>query len=442
MALKQTLRQTQKLALTPSMRQSLGLLCLPQSELCEAIEAEARENPFLKVGPPRHQAGSGTGGIYDLAAATVEAPQTLSDFLRLQLAMMTLPAPVLNTALYLVGDLSEEGYLLTAAEETAEEIGIGADLVERAVQALQSCEPTGVAARNLAECLRLQLVELGTAPDVADLLVANLELVAENDWRQLGRQTGLPRPELERLTRLIRTLNPFPAERFGRTARQATPDILVEIGDSGQPDLSAARFLPDVTVDRALLQRARADASAKDYAAQHLERAESLIRAIGYRNRTLLRVAGAIVTHQHRFFAGQTGHISPLTRTQLADTLSLHASTVGRAISGKFLQAGGAVYPFSHFFSRQIPSHNDSLQSAFAVQHLIRALIRQEPDDAPLPDQEIVTRLRADGVDIARRTVAKYRGCMSIPSSFERRRLKAARRTRPEPPGGVKSVKL
>ncbi|MFV2035310.1 MAG: hypothetical protein ACC631_09425, partial [Halocynthiibacter sp.] len=139
--------------------------------------------------------------------------------------------------------------------------------------------------------------------------------------------------------------------------------------------------------------------------------------------------------------SSDTSHLSPLSRYELAALLSLHPSTVGRSISGKYLQNNGTVYAFSHFFTQKLPTQDGAVISSYGVQQHIRRLVSLEADSAPLSDQDIVEKLRADGVDIARRTVAKYRRCMTIPSSFERRRLKATRRTRPVPPGCVKSVK-
>lgn len=437
MSLKPKLSQTQRLALTPALRQSLNILAMSVTDLTAVIEAEAAENPFLLVDHP-----TGDGSAYDYALATSEAPVTLADSLRHQIALMSLPDPVRDIAHYLVGDLTDDGFLETTPQEAAAELGVAVGTVDQAIAALQDCDPVGVGARNIADGLILQLVAKGITRTEAEAATRHLDLFATRDWTKLQRATGWPSDKMHKLSALIGTLSPFPAERFGETAQPVMPDVIVESDGQGGHRVALARGVaPDVTVDRALLSAAKGDASAQAYSRERQARADALINAIEFRGRTLLRLVQAIVTHQHRFFSGDLGHLAPLTQVDLAARLDVHPATICRAIAGKYVQAGGAVYPVSFFLTRATKPGADAAPSAYTIQQHIRRMIDAEPPARPLSDDAIVKRLKTDGVDIARRTVAKYRGCMNIPSSFERRRKAALQRTRPAPPGGVRSVK-
>ena len=437
MSLKPKLSQSQRLALTPALRQSLNILAMPLTDLTAVIEAEAAENPFLQVDHP-----GGDGSAYDYALATSEAPITLAESVRQQIAVMSLPDLVRDVALYLVGDLTDDGFLETEAEEVAADLRVAPDVIDQAITALQECEPVGVGAQNLTEGLTLQLIAKGITQADAEDATRHLDLFATRDWAKLQKTTGWPSDKMHKLAELIGTLSPFPAERFGETAQPITPDVLVEPdGQDGHRVMLARGVAPSVTLDRTLLAAAKGDAAAQEYSKERQARADALINAIAFRGRTLLRLVQAIIVHQHRFFSGDFSYLAPLTQVELAATLEVHPTTVCRAIAGKYVQVSGAIYPVSFFLTRATKSKADTGPSAYTVQQLIRRMIDAERPSAPLSDDEIVKKLKTDGVDIARRTVAKYRGCMNIPSSFERRRNAALQRTRPAPPGGVRSVK-
>ncbi len=436
MAIKPTLslKQTQTLSLTPQLRQSLTILRLPTVDLVEKIHSEALENPLLVIGAPR-QIKQGPSA-YDVALNTVAETLTLGESIRRQLAMMPLPAMTSDIANYLTGDLSDTGYLETDISETARTLGVTEDDIEKAVQAIQSCEPTGVGARTLTECLLLQIVEKGIERETAEKLLKQIPRVLKNKWEELSDALEIPKEQIENFSAALKSLNPEPVSNHPHDSRPMVADIIVEYVENRRIEVSLSdSYMPDLTIDTDLFSQARADAKAKEYIEMQFTHAQSLIRAVKYRGETLLRIARAIVARQHRFFIDGNNHMTPLTRRAIAEQLSLHPSTVGRAIAGKNLDLNGTLYPLSFFLGTGLKKGISGEVSTYVIQQTIRRMIGQESPVSPLSDDAIVKKLHADGVDIARRTVAKYRGCMNIPSSFVRRKIAAAQQAPHRSPG-------
>lgn len=412
MALKLGLsaRQTQRIALTASMRQSLWLLQLPAVEVEAELRRQAEDNPLLLVDR------EGTFQPWMPDANQAARAESLESALIRQIAMMTLPPQVRAVTQALIIELNEQGLLDTTDQEIADTHGVDLSVARAAVAALQSCEPTGVGARDLAECLMLQLMEDGTPPDTARAICDNLNAIFEGNWKNAEQATGLTQDQLQRFADRIRSLRPYPIDEFTELAAPLIPEIHVTIGANGElvvSHLDAA--LPRVEVDEELASTLRAQASA----------ATAIVRAVAFRNATLMQVARALIGHQAAYFVQGPEHMKPLTRAKLAEILGLHATTVGRAIAGKALEFRGQVIPLTTFLSAAVGA--DSPVAAFFVQRRIQSLIAGENPAQPLSDTQIVTLLTREGVDIARRTVAKYRQCMKLPSSFERKRHKARR---------------
>lgn len=415
------LRQTQRLALTPGLRQGMAVLQLSTLELWDELRRLADENPLLELDEP----SAGAAG-FDFEAAA--RPETLAENLCAQITLMALPSETAALARFLTGDLTEDGYLASSAETLSEELGLPLAAIEAAVEALQSCEPAGVAARNLPECLALQLIERGEPPALARAACQHLELLIEGRWTRAARLLNLPRAELERLAALIRSLPPRPAAALAESAPPAIPEISVEPdGQGGFRAVSLRDALPGLRLDAALAEQAAATLALRP----QLAAAEAVLRALRHRGRTLHDVVQVIAIRQHRFFAQGPDHMAPLTRAEIAAELGLHPSTVGRAIAGKALLFRGATHPLSMFLSQALPG----AVSAYGAQQKLRRLVVEEPEESPLSDEQLAALLQREGVDIARRTVAKYRQCMNIPSSFERKRQKARRRTGPASKG-------
>ncbi len=417
MALRSRVHLTnqQRLALSPHMRAAISVLRMPTATLLEDIAREAAENPFLVVDSPRTAGGN---SAYDYALATAEAPESLHDKLAHQLAVQRLDAAAEAAAAFLIGELREDGYLDVSLEELAETTGAPFAILEAGLRALQRCDPPGIGARDLPECLALQLVDTGVAEDSARAITSHLEDFAEARWAQLGQVLHLPANELARIADLLRSFPSKPIQSDDAAPIALIPEIRIDCRqDRVEARLNSAT-LPSVSVlttDRASLDT--------DEMKGLFERAAAFSDAISARLATLLRIASVVAEKQKVFFLNGHEKIAPLTRGEIAEMLQLHPSTVGRAIAGKALTADGRVYAFGHFFPRALVTHGGGV-SSFDIQRRIRFLVEREDSSAPLADAEIQTQLQNEGVDIARRTVAKYRKCLRIPSSFARRSRK------------------
>ncbi len=425
MAVKQTLvqRQVQSLALTPAMRTSLAVLRMNDAELQDMAMAEAAVNPFLLCDPPR--AAAPPPGVADLAAARLVArPQSLQASLSHQIGMMALDARVAAMARLLIAELREDGFLDTPLDELAEVWQQPLSLLETALTALQGCEPAGVGARDLRECLTLQLIDAGLTPEAAADTIAHLSLFADGDWPTIGRHLGLsPKAARARAT-LLRRLSPRPVGPSSADQPVAAlPDLVLERLADGSLRVGPYRDHPaGLRLDEALVARALSDGFAEDL----LRRARAVMAAVAQRGRTLARIGDWLVQNQTGFLLHGPAALRPVTRAELARDLGLHASTVGRAIAGKHVDIDGRLWPLSRLFSTAIPGA-EGMVAAFTLQQRIAGMIGQEAATAPLSDEAIARALRAEGVDIARRTVAKYRQVLRIPGSAARRRLSRLR---------------
>jgi RNA polymerase sigma-54 factor len=416
------LRQTTRLALTPDLRTALTLLRLPAVELAEMIDREAEENPFLVV----HRPAASARSDFDVALDTVATRPSLMETLRAQIVLMHLPEAERQAALYLAGELRDDGYLDGTLAEIAAQLEVPEALLESGLRAVQACEPTGVGARDLKECIALQLIDRGLDRDRAAAMVARLDDFAAGRWRVLAHALGCTEAEVKRLAGLLRAVSPRPVtEAPAPESAPLMPDLVFEQTAEGTFAVRLGReAAPELRIDTALLARAGADSFVTDRRA----RAEALIRALAFRGQTLLRIGDWIARNQHRYLAEGPEHLRPATRAAVAADLGLHPSTVGRAVAGKGFALGSRLTALDRVFSGGLAQADGGTVAALSVQHRIAQMVAAEDPAAPLSDAEISNRLEREGVDIARRTVAKYRGCLRIPSSAERRRRTARSR--------------
>lgn len=413
LAPRTSLRQQSRLALTPGMRTSLAWLRMPADEMLEALEREAAENPFLRVRRPEI-----LGEAYDIALDRTAAGETLWESLARQIATQRADEAARRAALLLVTELREDGYLDATLAEIGAEHDVSVGWLAAGLAVLQRCDPPGIGARDLAECLALKLVDRGFAPDAAAGLVAALDALAADRFAALARQLNLPVARIAEAARLLRGFSPVPVDRAAEHAAPRLPDLVVETGGAGglAVRLNEA-FYPEVTPSDDL----PAAGAASDTIAALGRRAHSVSRAVRARGETLLRIGRHLVARQGEFFLGGQTSLVPESRVEAAAALGLHPSTLGRAIAGKALQTGAAIVPLETFFTRALPGANGPV-SAFDIQRRIREMVAAEPPEQPLSDEALRQMLQAEGVDIARRTVAKYRKWLNIASSFSRQR--------------------
>ncbi len=412
--------QRQRLALTPAVRQSLEVLRLPAATLSERIAEELGRNPLLV------RAGGGRGATADFLPDLVAAEPGLLERLHAQIGLMPLDAPVRQAAEYLAGTLRDDGYLDATPAEIAAETGQPVAVIEAGLAALQACDPPGVGARDLAECLALQLLDRGLDRPIADAVVGMMADFAAARWARLEIGLGLPRARLQEIAALLPGLVPHPVAGLSAPVQALRPDLVARFRD-GEIVVELARdALPRLRLDHALLQRSADDA----FVAECRARAEALIAALRQRGATLLRIGRHLAEVQAGFFSQGEAALQPLSRRQLAEALGLHPATVGRAVADKAIDVEGRLFPLSVFFSAPLPGPGGTMAAGAAVRRRIAALIAAEPAAAPLSDARLCAILRGEGVDIARRTVAKYREALRLPSSADRRRLYRTRQPR------------
>jgi RNA polymerase sigma-54 factor len=410
--LGQALRQ--RLGLSGRVLGALAVLRLPAAELAEMLLAEAATNPFLRAGPPPARA---TATALDPELLGAAEPSWQLDLMR-QLAQMPLSGAVLRLAARLVAELDERGWLDVPLAEIAARDGLDPAELEAALAAVQACDPAGVGARDLNECLTLQLVDLGLSRDEARATLAELPRFARRDRTGLMRALDLDAPALEARAALLRRLDPDPVgARAAPLPAPLVPDLVLVRNPTGPDRVElAAEHLPAVRLDSALAERAHAEGFGADLLARALE----LMRAVEGRGRTLQRVGEWLVRRQEAALRLGPGALRPASRTDCAAELGLHPSTVGRAAAGKALVADGRLWPLATLFSGPAGADREG-PAARAAAHRIAALIAAEPADRPLSDGRLAERLSREGVDIARRTVAKYRNGLRIPPAHLRR---------------------
>lgn len=398
------------------------------------------DNTFDPDGPSLPSAGSGAlPASHDRAddmdpLARLAAAPDLREHLRGQLGAARADAQVRLIAAVLIDAITDAGYLdadmAADLDGLASRLGVARPRVDAALALVQSLDPPGVGARDLAECLAIQLREKDRFDPAMAALVARLDLAAKRDFAALRRICGVDEADLADMLQELRALEPRPGRPFETTPM--TPlvaDALVRRGAGGDWIVELnSDALPRVLVNRAYYARvaraARGEAE-KAFVSDAWQNASWLNRSLDQRARTILAVATEIVRQQQGFFAHGVAHLRPMTLKSVADAIGMHESTVSRVTANKSLGCERGVFEMKYFFSAAIAAAGaGEAHAAEAVRHRLRQLIDAEKADAILSDDALVGMLRADGVDIARRTVAKYRESLRIPSSVERRRRK------------------
>jgi RNA polymerase sigma-54 factor len=373
--------------------------------------------------------GASNDDDYNLEAF-VAAETTLGSHLAEQLAV-AFPDPMRRMiGQYLIDLVDDAGYVPADLGDAHEKLGTSREEVEAVLAVLQKFDPPGVCARNLSECLAIQLRERDRYDPAMQALVENLDLLAKRDIASLRKICGVDDEDIADMIGEIRHLNPKPGLKFGSAKTQSVvPDVYVRPGPDGGWHVELnSDTLPKVLVNQVyysqLSKTIRKDGD-KTYFTDCLQNATWLVRALDQRARTILKVATEIVRQQDGFFTQGVAHLRPLNLKAVADAIQMHESTVSRVTANKYMATNRGTFELKYFFTASIASADGGdAHSAEAVRHRIKQLIDAESPTAILSDDTIVERLHGDGIDIARRTVAKYREAMRIPSSVQRRRDK------------------
>jgi RNA polymerase sigma-54 factor len=365
--------------------------------------------------------------------ATLTKGQTLAEHLTEQMVLSVDNAADRLIAQHLIGMVNEAGYLTGDLASVAETLGANLDDVERVLATLQELDPPGVFARDLKECLALQLKDKDRFDPAMALLVDNLELIAKRDFGALKAICKVDLDDIKDMIAEIRHLNPKPGHAFGiEPVQPVVPDIFVRLASDGswQVELNS-ETLPKVLVNNQYVARITKGAAREEdklYLSDCQANATWLVKSLDQRAKTILKVAKEIVRQQDAFFVLGVQHLKPLNLKTVADAISMHESTVSRVTSNKYLASPRGIFELKYFFTTAIASAEEGgeAHSAESVRHRIKALIDAETPENVLSDDTIVDILKQEGVVIARRTIAKYRESLGILSSVQRRREKKA----------------
>jgi RNA polymerase sigma-54 factor len=400
----------------------------------EIHSGDQGDAPAAQAGGQVDWSRAGGGGSVDLSGDDLEGAlsreKSLADHLHDQLAVAGMDAAERAIALVLIDAVDDGGYLRADLAESAERLGCAVERVEAVLERLQGFEPTGVFARDVRECLTLQLRERDRLDPAMAALLDNLELLARRDMGALRRTCGVDDEDLREMIAELRALTPRPGAAFGgEPAQPITPDVYVREGAGGLWHVELnTDTLPRLLIDRRYHARvagaARTEAE-KTFVSDCLASANWLVKSLDQRAKTILKVSSEIVRQQDGFLAFGVEHLRPLNLKTVADAIGMHESTVSRVTSNKYIATPRGLFELKFFFTSSIAaSDGGEAHSAESVRHKIRQLIDAEHGSQEvLSDDRIVEILKEAGVDIARRTVAKYREAMRIPSSVERRRM-------------------
>jgi RNA polymerase sigma-54 factor len=483
--LKQQLRLSQQLVMTPQLQQAIKLLQLSQLELVDLVQQELQENPILEETNEADEERAATPDPGEGATpleteapepAAIEAPagsepsdankideidwqsyaesypqtspgvsrgedeerrsldrhsrrETLADHLHWQLQLSDLAGGERVAAEWIIGNLDDDGYLKSELEEISRQSGVPLAQVETALAKVQAFDPTGVAARDLRECLLLQLRALGVEDGLVVTLVADhIDALQRRDFRSIARALGVTLEEVAAAAKVIGHLEPRPGRPFGGDDPiYIEPDIYVhKVGDDfhivlnedGLPKLRVSNLYRDVL--------SRSDGVAKDtrdYVRDKMRSALWLIKSIHQRQRTIYKVMQSIIRHQREFFERGVQYLRPLNLRDVAEDIEMHESTVSRVTTNKYVHTPQGIFELKYFFNSSINRFDGEAIASESVKEKIRRIITHEDPRRPLSDQRIAEMLKASNIDIARRTVTKYREAMNILSSTKRRQI-------------------
>ncbi|WP_306251556.1 RNA polymerase factor sigma-54 [Parvularcula sp. IMCC14364] len=396
-----------------------------RAEKYESMKADNSSSDWSSVKPSR---------AYDLSDLDMDANLTrvksLQEHLTEQLHLALRNEMQLMIGSYLIDLIDEGGYLRDTTEEVAERLGTSDAEVVAVLDVIHGFEPAGVGARNLSECLRLQLKELNRLDERMDVFLEYLHLLGASDLPGLKKATGFNEEELQEMIAEVRSLTPKPGLAYGsETVQVVVPDVFVgQAEDGGWKIELNSETLPRVIANQkyfAKLTSTCAQDDEKSYITEQMSNASWLVKSLDQRARTILKVSSEIVRQQDAFFIHGVKYLKPLNLKVVADAIGMHESTVSRVTSGKYMATSRGSFELKYFFTSAIAATTgDVTHSAESVRHRIRELIEAEKAQAILSDDRIVELLKVENIDIARRTVAKYREAMHIPSSVQRRRLK------------------
>ena len=481
--LRQQLKLSQQLVMTPQLQQAIKLLQLSRMELVELVQQELEENPVLEEGaevetvegaesdeaaieePGREEPTvdnqvdeikgeeEGLGDIdwqtylesYSLGGTVASSyeededrpsfenlltrTRTLTDHLMWQMTLTRFTENEQRLAAEIIGNIDDDGYLQVSVEDLALETGAAPDDIETLLGKIHEFDPPGVGSRSLQECLLVQLRHLGLEGTLADrILSEQLEALEKRNYPLIAKTLGVPIDDVYTAAKFISSLDPRPGSPFGQEdVHYIAPDIFVHkvgseyvvvLNDEGLPNLKINSFYRN-----ALSGSTAVDKETGEYIQEKMRGAVWLIKSIHQRQRTIYRVATSIIKFQRQFLDLGIEHLKPLVLRDVATDIDMHESTISRVTTNKYMQTPRGLFELKYFFNSGISTTSGDSVASESVKMKIKEIISGENPKKPYSDQKIVVLLHDDGIDIARRTVTKYREMLGVGSSTERKRL-------------------
>ncbi|HBF4018273.1 TPA: RNA polymerase factor sigma-54 [Clostridioides difficile] len=438
------LTQSQKLIMTTQLKQSLSILNMSKLELEEEIKREAENNPLVEVEKSgeinweeyikdmdrsrrldRTEISYNPDNEVNLENL-VKYSSNLYEDLKFQISLYKLTDKELEVCEYIIDSLDEDGYLRTEEKVIVDTLKIDEELFEKCLISVQQLEPSGVGARSLSECLMIQMASLGIYNEILEEIVTkDLNLIANNKYKEISKKYNMSLQKCVELINIIKTLDPKP----GRTCSveksvYIQPDVTVEkiddefivyLNEKDSYQIRINSYYKDI------LKNSQSDESAKEFIKERLNSATGLMKNIESRKTTVLKIAEEIVKAQDEFLRKGTKYIKPLKMKDIAEKLEFHESTISRGVNGKYMLTPFGVYEFRYFFSSAIETENNEMASSTSIKKIIKETIKDENKKKPLSDDHISKLLKEKGINVARRTVAKYREELGIPSSSKRK---------------------
>ena len=425
-------KQIQKLAMTQQMQQSIRILKYGSEDLHNFLSNVELENPFMIVNASHSYV---TGGLdhqneHDIAEFAVEKKaQSLYDYLMDQVKLTMRKTPIRDMVVYFISQLDQNGYLKADLEKLLKEKGIDKVLMLDALTLLQQLDPPGTGARNLQECLILQVQYDSSAPLNAEkILKEDFEDFTNRKWSKIAKKHCISIEDVQKILDYVQTLSPAPGAIYDQSeVGYIEPDLVIEKKLDGSLEVKLTKESnPEIRFKKEYYESLKnsSDKHVLDYLKEKRHEFEKIQEDVLMRGNTLLRLGRLIVERQHDFFTESNRPLKPFLLRDAAQKLQLHESTISRAVSGKYLLYEGKVMELKEFFSRAVSyaRENGENVSADEIQQKIRLIVEKEDKKNPLSDQKIVDKMKEEGLKVSRRTLAKYRERLGIPASSFRKR--------------------
>ena len=438
------LTQSQKLIMTTQLKQSLKILHMSKLELEDEINKVVEENPLLEV--EKNSEINWESYIKNIEKSyqfdknelhynldndinlenIIKSTSSLYENLHFQVSLYKLSKIEKESCDYIIDSLDEDGYLSINEDEIKKELNINDNIFEKCLKIVQQLEPIGVGARSLSECLIIQLKNLGIENELLEnLILEDLELIANKKYKDIVKKYNISMQKCVSLINIIKTLDPKPGRICSNEKSvYVQPDVIVEkienefIVYSNESDNLKLRIN---NVYKEILKSSQSDKNTKDFIKEKLNSATILIKSIEDRKTTILEIAQEIVKYQQVFFEYGDNHIKPMKMKDIAEKLELHESTISRGVNGKYMLTPFGMYEFKYFFSNALETNNEVLTSSTSIKKIIQDTIKSENKKKPFSDDQIAKILNNKGINIARRTISKYREELGILSSSKRK---------------------